>query len=508
MKKVSFVVGVLASVVVGWQAFACESASIVSGEKCEDLKVEFNFEKCSDQKGVKQAARVQCDGNRATAKFYDSANRYEALFTKSEQGWGSGSTWQREGAVKRIPRPVTQNLAPAPERTPAANQDTARIPAPAPQTPEAPKTPEAVSSPISAYLDFLFQWHPRGGSFQVPGRVFDHVANTMSVQWAELSYEKKMQNLKIHVDVAFGEAVQRYTGLTAIPGRGDFTPAPSTTNLANFFDPMNHVPAAYVVYTPDSAPRLSITAGKIYTHVGFEYTKAKDNWNYSRSMSFNFGGPFFHTGVGIGYVLVPDQLTSNLYILNGWDGRITAEQNNTPTYGLNVGWVGVPGLAVNYNLISGTETQDAEAIRQVHELNASYNLNESFTVAVDVLSGTQKRSLVTGTTAEDANWLGVVGYLRWKASEKTAATVRYEEFNDNDGITLASTAFSQKDPARKQKVTGITLTLAQQLTQGTEARLEYYSQSTDKSALGLFKDASGANASSQHTVGLSILSTF
>lgn len=60
-----------------------------------------------------------------------------------------------------------------------------------------------------------------------------------------------------------------------------------------------HVLQAHVTYVPEQAPRWSFTAGKMNTHMGLEYTKTSENWQYSRSTLFGYALPFWHTGVGI-----------------------------------------------------------------------------------------------------------------------------------------------------------------------------------------------------------------
>ncbi|MBX9766072.1 MAG: porin [Bdellovibrionales bacterium] len=246
----------------------------------------------------------------------------------------------------------------------------------------------------------------------------------------------------------------------------------------------------------------------MYTHMGFEFTKSKDNWNYSRSMMFNYGGPFFHTGMGVGYAILPEKLNSTFYILNGWDGRVSGEQNQSSTLGWNVNWTPSSNFVMNYNLISGSETSDNEAIRQVHEVNASYSVTSSVTVAFDYLTGIQKRSVVTPAVL-DTKWSGMAAYLRYKAHPSFSGTLRYEIFDDTNGATLpGGGGFYTHDSTKSQKVSAITATVGTQLAEGLDLRLEYRSDSTDKVDTGIFRDRNGSNTSKQDTVSVSVLATF
>ncbi|MGE3975166.1 MAG: outer membrane beta-barrel protein, partial [Bdellovibrionales bacterium] len=166
---------------------------------------------------------------------------------------------------------------------------------------------------------------------------------------------------------------------------------------------------------------------KFYTHMGYEVTKAKDNWQYSRSYTFNYAIPFWHEGISANYVVVPGKFGTSLYLLNAWDGRISQESNKSSTVGANFNFIPVDGLVANYNYIGGIETSATDAVREVHEVNVAYNLNSMFSFATDLVFGSQKK---VGTV--DARWSGVAFYAKAALNDWYILSPRYETFDDSD----------------------------------------------------------------------------
>lgn len=84
-----------------------------------------------------------------------------------------------------------------------------------------------------------------------------------------------------------------------------------TNTAAN--EPTRNLTQATITYA--ATDKLSVTAGKFYTHMGLEVTKAKDNWQYSRSYTFNYGIPFWHEGIsGSGRIFSFRYKTKNYFM--------------------------------------------------------------------------------------------------------------------------------------------------------------------------------------------------
>ena len=148
------------------------------------------------------------------------------------------------------------------------------------------------------------------------------------------------------LDLDFGNFAELNTQSVALAGSGG-----PTFGAAN--EVTKHIGQAIFTYTPVKAPGWVFEVGKMPTHIGLELMKSKDNWNYTRSTLFSFGGPFWHTGVHVGYALIPNQLNLGTYLYNGW-GTVT-DSNFVPTYGLQLKWTPNDRLTAIYNAISGPE---------------------------------------------------------------------------------------------------------------------------------------------------------
>ena len=354
---------------------------------------------------------------------------------------------------------------------------------------------KAAANPVgewAGYLDFYYQASPEGHFVSTPGprvlegRAFDRHVNQMTLNMAEVSLKKTAGKVSFKVDLAAGEMVDQLSG-----GSSQVTP-----NIAANESTRN-ITQATLTYAAND--RLSITAGKFYTHLGLEVTKAKDNWQYSRSLTFNYGIPFWHEGVSVNYAFLPKQFAATLYFLNAWDGRISQEQNESSSVGLNLNYTGIEDLAVNYNYLGGAETAD-KGLREVHELNATYKINETFSVAMDYVAGSQKEVASLG----DAKWNGAGLYLKAKVNDLYTISPRYEVFDDSDNGFAISGGLAAAGV--KQKITSWTLANNFNLNDGLEARLELRADKSDSDLF--FKEKDGSATGSQQSYTAALLYSF
>lgn len=185
----------------------------------------------------------------------------------------------------------------------------------------------------------------------------------------------------------------------------------------------------------------------------------------SRSYTFNYGIPFWHEGISGAYAVVPDKFSTTIYLLNAWDGRISQEQNQSTTVGLNLNYTGVQDLIANYNYLGGGESAD-KSRREVHEVNLSYTVSPTLSLAADYVAGMQKDIPTTG----EAKWSGLAFYLKFAVNGIYTISPRYEIFDDSDsGFAIAGGLSS---PGTKQKISSWTLSNNFNLGDGLEARIE------------------------------------
>lgn len=344
----------------------------------------------------------------------------------------------------------------------------------------------------TGYFDMYYQ-NADSGQFRSAGRAFDARNSVMQLNLAEISFKKKVSEVQLRADLAFGEMLEPLMGI-------DPTAAVSTANA----DATKYLPQAFLTYNPANAQNLSITAGKFYSYLGFEVTHAKDNWQYSRSYTYNYGIPFWHEGVGAAYAVIPGKFTSTLYMLNAWDGRIANEQNKSSTWGASLNYVPVDGASLIYNVISGSETTNKDGVRTVHELIGSYQINAFAAVAFDVIQGQQ--DFAVGTTK--GKWSGYSLYAKYAFTSWYTLSPRYEVFDDSDaGVALATPAYTPAAIGIKQKITSITLSNNFNLGNGLETRLELRQDKSDVTS-AYFKNKDGLNSDKEMTTTLALLYGF
>lgn len=362
--------------------------------------------------------------------------------------------------------------------------------------------PAPAAIEFSGYIDVYSQHSPQGhmpappntGPSYLEGRAFDALNDQVVLNMVELSAKRKVDEVTFRLDLAFGEMVD------VLAGSGTMTDGrPSPTN---FWESTRNITQAFLAYTPKQLPNLTVMAGKFYAMLGFETTKAKDNWQYSRSLSFNYAIPYWHEGLSVQYAWVPDKFSSTIQLLNAWDGRTSAETNKSPTLCLNLNTTPATGLTANYNFISGIETGAADSRRQVHEVNISYAILPEVSVAADYVLGSQEHAIAADQSR--ANWNSVAFYAKYSPTSWYVFSPRYEIFDDSDkGFALSG--YSNTGGLR-QKIQALTVANNFAISEGLEARLEFRQDKSNKDSF--FKDKAGQGINHQDSYTLALLYSF
>lgn len=363
---------------------------------------------------------------------------------------------------------------------------------------------EKHSSPFefNGYMDIYYQNSPQAhapaapaaGPSYLEGRVFDNQNNVFVLNMAELSAKRKVGEVSFRIDLAFGQMVD---GLA-----GNGTLANGQAAAANSTESTRNITQATIGYSPSQIPNLMVTAGKFYSMIGYETTKAKDNLQYSRSLSFNYAIPYWHEGVSISYGVVPDKFNATVQVLNAWDGRISAENNKSPTLALGLNTTPVSGLVANYNFMTGRESNDPDATRQFHELHLTYAMSPEVSVAADYVLALQKHAIATDNSS--AEWKTLAFYVKYTPVSWYTLSPRYETFDDSDkGFAL--NGFNGAGGIQ-QKITSLTVANNFMISEGLEGRLEYRSDKSNKD--GYYKDSNGNNTDQQDSYTVAFLASF
>jgi Putative beta-barrel porin-2, OmpL-like. bbp2 len=298
----------------------------------------------------------------------------------------------------------------------AAAQEGARpeivAPAPLPPPPPAPVSHWYDEVAIHGFVSFAANVNfdnPRplvGETFsRNEYRAFDYIANTFSLDVAELTVERaptSPHDVGVRIDIATGETIPRV--------------AAANGSSAGPFD----LQQAYLYYVMENGLRLDL--GKFVTPAGIEVIEGYDGYNdlYSHSFSFLYG-PFTHTGVKLSYAM--KTLTIAAYLVNGWD--VLIDNNTDPSFIGQVVFTPIPEATLQVIYIGGKELPNPDPPWR-HYLEVCLTLKPTSTMSVLGHFNFAKEG--------DTSWYGGVGYLTWAPPGDYSLAFRGEVFADPDGV--------------------------------------------------------------------------
>ncbi len=481
---------------------ACGTASVVSGNSCENLKVNFDLKGCNDSDTGD--VKVDCSAEPIKAHLTTSKAMYTAKLSKSES-WGEAK-FTVDGVVTKTelkhapakPVQVAEATPKAPKKVGKPVEAPVSEPVKVPQPEAAKEAASGVQLPggvtVGGLADIYYSYNFNRPASATPGnalptsqtgfRIYDAYHNAFGVNLAEITVKKTDTEVGFLLDLDFGQMADANAG-----GFGSVATPPAD-------EVSKHIGQAIISYTPEWGNGLVIDIGKMATHVGFEVIKARDNWNYSRSTLFAYGIPLWHTGLHIGMPVVADHFTANLYVYNGWNSLY--DNNDGKTLGAQFKFTPNESMALIYNLITGPElANDNGKWRTVNELIATLNATDNLGFGVDGIYGFEPDA-VGGT--KSAKWTAVNVSAKWKACPYYWVSPRFEWYRDVNGYSLGGFAAT----GGKETLYTYTLTNGFDLGHGLEFRLEgrYDRASTNK----LFTTKDGFSKNQFTLTGAAILS--
>jgi hypothetical protein len=328
---------------------------------------------------------------------------------------------------------------------------------------------------LSGFVDGYYSYNLNKPATQRAGneRNFDVQHNSFSLSLAELALEKKPtadSRGGFRLDLDYGQ----------------------TQTIVNAAEPgdksvLQNLGQAYMSYLMDAGSGLQIDFGKFVTPAGFEVIKAKDNWNYSRSLLFTNAIPYYHMGVRATYN-VSDKLSLAGYVVNGWNDVVDNNTGKSEAVQATVKPFG--SLAIIETYIGGPEqANDTQDRRNVSDTVVTYTLTKQVSVAGNYDYGQDKQS------GAKVKWQGFAGYARFQPTEWFALSPRAEIYNDSEGFTTGMA----------QKLKEVTLTGELKSKDGVLFRLEYR---RDFSDIGFFLKNAATHSTSQNTVTAAMIYAF
>ena len=278
--------------------------------------------------------------------------------------------------------------------------------------------------------------HPESGRNSL--RSFDTEANTFDLNMLKFGVEKSAEPVGFRLDLGVGRAFDVFQA---------FEPTRRVEQL-------NPVMQAYLSVKPKSWGGLQLDFGKFFTSACVEVTDAQANWNYSRSILYQYG-TFFHFGVRATKP-IGRNFTAGVQIVNGWNN--VADNNNGKTLGLTGLWTkGRVTWANNY--YAGPEKNHTnQGIRHFFDTALTVNTsdNNSFYVNFDW-------AVDRGIREPGRKFLGVAVADRYGLSKKFALSPRVEWYNDAQGFSTGTV----------QQVKEFTLTGEYKFMDGLLTRAEF-----------------------------------
>lgn len=323
---------------------------------------------------------------------------------------------------------------------------------------------EAVTGYLDTYYEYNFN-HPSPRHAPLPAstdpnsaaykgftpggtqlRNFDVQDNQFTLASAEITYKRTIDNLSLKIDLTTGDNTDM---MHASSGGVDET--------------TKHIGQAIVSYSPTTIPSLTFNFGKMLSHVGWEGAKAKDNWNYSRSLLYSFGTPYWHNGLSVNWTAVPKVLVANFYVYNGWNNM--NDSNRGKTLGIQLAYTPSSDLTLIYNAIGGPEQEENEKDKKiVHDFIATFSANEQLAFSADWIIGSEDNAVtdLESSAKSKAHWSALQVGLKYSPNAVFYLSPRFESYWDREGYTTGSS----------QTIKEATLTASWKLAPQLELRME------------------------------------
>ena len=332
---------------------------------------------------------------------------------------------------------------------------------------------------LSIYLQGGYNYNFENPGSQENGlRIFDHKANSFTLDLAQIVFTKDapVGGIGYKLKLSAGETAK-------------FIHAAGLGDSDNPFD----LTEAYINYVAPLGKGLKFQFGKFVTMHGAEVIEAKDDMNYSRGLLFNYAIPFTHTGLMVGYPF-SDVVSTNFYVVNGWDNF--NDDGSSKTLGLSVNVTPAEQFSAAINLMNGREQDLQTSIKSNRFLSdtvITVKPIKNLTLVVNTDYSIQSNSAPDGG---DAKWYGVAGYAKYDFTDFFSTAVRAEYFKDPQGARTLT----------PQTAKEVTLTPEFRVAKDLIVRPEYRHDWSDKDVFDSHHNT--LNKKNQDTVALAVMYTW
>ena len=179
---------------------------------------------------------------------------------------------------------------------------------------------------------------------------------------------------------------------------------------------------AYVGY--QAAPRLWVTGGIFFSHLGFESWISRDDWCYTRALVSD-NSPYYQTGVKVDYRF-SDLFSAQVDLLNGWQN--INENNPQKSVGTQIVYTPNGSFTYTYNTFFGREPDGTgtQGSRIYQELIAKWSASDRLQLAAELDLGLQK----PGGSDSTNPWYAATLFAQYQTSPVASVALRVEKFID------------------------------------------------------------------------------
>ena len=344
-------------------------------------------------------------------------------------------------------------------------------------------------STVNGLVDSYYSYNFNSPANRTSGlRLFDNATNQFALNLIEVGLDKTpdaSSRLGYDFTLGFGNAM----------------------NVVNSTDPgglgfAQYLKQAYASYLAPVGKGLTLTFGKFVTPVGAEVIESNKNWNYSRSLLFNYAIPFYHFGLSAAYTF-NDKYTLTGYVVNGWNNLVDTYSSGK-TGGLSFAWNPNKKVSITEGWLGGPgATQlDGGNWRNLSDTVITYTPNSKMSLMANADYGRSQKPV---GFRGPVDWSGVAGYVKYQLDPLWAVAGRYEYYNDHDGFTTGgfqTIGLLSVFVPTPQHVNEVTVTVERKFVQHLITRAEYrFDDSNNPHAFN--KDAAKfANTQSTVSAGL------
>lgn len=401
----------------------CGSATVISGDTCSNVKVEFNFQGCEHQSEPKIAKRIICEGHTIKARYQIADYKYEAQFEKIDHGNGKVDWKPLSGVVQYKNQKANAVAANHTEAAPTPTPTAAQL-----QTPRTPSTDEHSTAGSASPFKFSGFADLRYSTFTTkddPQTTSGHPESGFGLEDGAFYANYEKNNLSAVLDIAFRRSKDIDTNSSASKPNES-----SNGNFAIGYDKSQ----LYLKYKLNSM--FSVDFGQFDTIYGVELNDSKDRIFGKTGILYDSMLPVTHTGAMLEFSV--NGIYVKAFAANpnnkGSNGSSTAGDTNTE-YGGAVGYsndmirgqVGYMSRAIDKASGSG------QANRTLADVTLGTTLGAfSLDLEYSLLSDPNKNTLTTTDNTDLENpGQAMLALASYKFNDAFLFGLRYENIKDD-----------------------------------------------------------------------------